>query len=878
MASLASMQNVLHLDINIAPKRKRKQYICQSCGAEFKRGEHLTRHERSHTMERPFSCDQCGSSFTRKDLLVRHSRMCNGTPSKRRNRRNVTMKVSPSHQGLAVPRTSSQHSPTDMTLSDEQVVSIRGIDVSTDSSPGNSILVAPSGIDKQYMRRPSIEKFSIGAELSDPSYLLSPERRFSDILFPSKQNFSGFETINPSLNLANIPFFDPLKFATPEVVAALSSMNMSDPVTAVSPQTEPCLSLGGSPPDDVEVSDMLLDQKRLSSAAIVVEFDDSCRTAMLNIFSVLGFDLEDVIPATQDMIRYFYAYIAGLHRHFPILHHTVFKFEFLKNYFLSPTIITHLSKDVNDASFPWEYVSSATLALTVMTVGALHALDHDVANGLRDLLWVILPKLVSNEMIADDNRLGLFQSYLLLCGFDTWSGDGNAVQHAIDEQSFLAKCCSRGVNLRRDRVLTNWRDWIKRESYHRLFWGVYVYMSDMFITYNQIISFNVLDRGFFLPESDSLWTAKTEYKWLTSLKSTVSPVTIDEIMKDIFSSQDEITFLKQTTERKSSRTLSIFDNEGRSNQWFMGKNNTPESITSIETLDGDDSSELFIINDRFHVLSSYAIYLVMHCVMHHIWSAFQLIQVGFPIASKKDELNRLRNLSFSHAAQILQSSAFKVLGLQAALSDEGSQRLMMFNACVLVRVMEIRLFKTSHALNSVLSEPNVDQFLDNALDEFLSSRPERSDLADRAVEDAIGVLEIPVSSGTDMYRRVVSVQCNVQNALCGWEMILFLSVWVHEIECSLLQNQEITKAEEKNIARIRSILGEVDENVRAGTEQSLAGSIVEFWSSLVDGIWVWGVTVRMANILKRLALKYQLAILNQQPACTVDSGASLSGF
>jgi hypothetical protein len=52
--------------------------------------EHLKRHERSHTKEKPFECPQCTRCFARRDLLLRHQQKLHQTsapPSRPRNRR-----------------------------------------------------------------------------------------------------------------------------------------------------------------------------------------------------------------------------------------------------------------------------------------------------------------------------------------------------------------------------------------------------------------------------------------------------------------------------------------------------------------------------------------------------------------------------------------------------------------------------------------------------------------------------------------------------------------------------------------------------------------------------------------------------------------------
>jgi transcription factor STE12 len=60
-----------------APSQKVKAFSCPlfSCGRLFKRLEHLKRHLRTHTMERPFQCTICRKRFSRSDNLTQHTRI-----------------------------------------------------------------------------------------------------------------------------------------------------------------------------------------------------------------------------------------------------------------------------------------------------------------------------------------------------------------------------------------------------------------------------------------------------------------------------------------------------------------------------------------------------------------------------------------------------------------------------------------------------------------------------------------------------------------------------------------------------------------------------------------------------------------------------------
>lgn len=55
------------------PLGKPRLFVCNTCTRAFARLEHLRRHERSHTKEKPFTCGVCLRKFSRRDLLLRHA-------------------------------------------------------------------------------------------------------------------------------------------------------------------------------------------------------------------------------------------------------------------------------------------------------------------------------------------------------------------------------------------------------------------------------------------------------------------------------------------------------------------------------------------------------------------------------------------------------------------------------------------------------------------------------------------------------------------------------------------------------------------------------------------------------------------------------------
>jgi hypothetical protein len=52
--------------------QERPVAVCDICGRAFGKQEHLVRHMRIHTRERPYPCPSCHKSFSRRDVLSRH--------------------------------------------------------------------------------------------------------------------------------------------------------------------------------------------------------------------------------------------------------------------------------------------------------------------------------------------------------------------------------------------------------------------------------------------------------------------------------------------------------------------------------------------------------------------------------------------------------------------------------------------------------------------------------------------------------------------------------------------------------------------------------------------------------------------------------------
>ncbi|EXK77057.1 hypothetical protein FOQG_18218 [Fusarium oxysporum f. sp. raphani 54005] len=95
--------------VNFPPPKtdKTRLHVCGTCQHSFARLEHLQRHERCHTKEKPFECPECARCFARRDLLLRHQQKLHQTsttssrPGNRRDSASGVSGVAPGQSQLA---------------------------------------------------------------------------------------------------------------------------------------------------------------------------------------------------------------------------------------------------------------------------------------------------------------------------------------------------------------------------------------------------------------------------------------------------------------------------------------------------------------------------------------------------------------------------------------------------------------------------------------------------------------------------------------------------------------------------------------------------------------------------------------------------------
>ncbi|KAL5120040.1 hypothetical protein ACEQ8H_002138 [Pleosporales sp. CAS-2024a] len=479
-----------------------KKYSCQFCSRAFSRSEHRSRHERSHTKERPFKCLKCRSTFVRRDLLLRHDRTVHakdgGAPlpsEQKRRAANKQPEAGPS-KPAAPPDTTAlapmDEHEDDMVDADIEAAAMLMTDfhhramasqepemVPTHSEP----VISPTG---PAMMEPVVP-------YTAPGQNMLPQMPWRDSMVPQTESKSPSAFTRASALSSH-----------PHQLPPLMERTMSGSETLA--PTFPCMDGGnglGTPGALSPYPSMLgpvspVDYRKspgpsqalTMTRAPQLESEEQCVKIYDNIKQ---YDSENALletfhlPSLNTLNRLLKTYFDLFHHHLPFLHPATF----------NPTDV------------------SAPLLLAVLSIGALYIFDQDQAYMLHIGSKVLVNQFLQNKENFSSRKCPLWtmQSTLLNMIFSSWSGDPKGLEWACSIKSLLANMVAGNryeLKIRteaREGAQPNHQEWVVDEQCRRTYYAVYIFFGLLTLTYNHTpaMGFNEFDT-LELPSSESLWT------------------------------------------------------------------------------------------------------------------------------------------------------------------------------------------------------------------------------------------------------------------------------------------------------------------------------------------------------------------------------------
>lgn len=477
----------------------------------FSRSEHRSRHERSHTKERPFKCLKCRSTFVRRDLLLRHDRTVHakdgGVPlqseAKRRNPGN-TSKASQNSDA------SKLNEIEDVAM--DQFADTNGFDVEQAAMLMHNFQqkAAMSGEDHHsihtgpmiaahapQMMEPTLSAYPgamtlptmqgwdhlVSQNISQPkaSSVASSADAHNDLLqFPTGSSISGASnTLAPLIERSESQTDGLPSFTTSSLMGGLATPGALSPFPSmVGPVSPVDYRRSPGPP-----------QQCTMARAPQVETDDQVNRIMENIrrCDSEGALLETFrLPQVSVLNRYLSTYFNFFHHHLPFVHPSSF----------DPAKV------------------SAPLLLSVLSIGALYTFEQDQAYMLHIGSKVLVTQFLQKKDNFSSRKcpLWMMQSSLLNMSFASWSGDPKGLEWACSIKSLLANMVAGNryeLKLRsegREGRQPTHAEWIEDEGCRRTYYAVYIFFGLLTLTYNHTpaISFNEFD-SLELPSSETLW-------------------------------------------------------------------------------------------------------------------------------------------------------------------------------------------------------------------------------------------------------------------------------------------------------------------------------------------------------------------------------------
>ncbi|CAG8128173.1 unnamed protein product [Penicillium olsonii] len=780
---------------------------CRFCNREFKRLEHLKRHERTHTQEKPFHC-QCGKYFSRQDLLSRHERLHHAKGST--NRSNSTLAspelVEETGDGsyLQIDDSTqlqpSLHGPawSDTTLTGSNVPPV------TESSYGMDMT-------QDALQLPVLSWDNDAFSFDDfiPSHFLDTDVSLSDLF----QQAPVHKELGPNALAGSGSFSELQNHTLTQNPNSVSHNALHDNMNLKQPPRFP--SMG----DHVDISNMDTRSNvancpwavSLSDYKIIVDRITTPQTALLNM----------PIPSKCALVRYLEGYFRKFHDHLPFLHAASFRPENIGIELL-------LSMSAVGAFYCFENAEGYRLYGTARSL-INYALESQ-RRKLIDRLTSQAPRSMTKGVTADQSvcsppllshtaetpqsdyssiegegsqaRLERAQALIILTAVGAW-GDKSLLKDSLAMSSQLADLVRQlGISKPDDASKLNlgWVAWTAHEQLRRTLLVAYIILN-----LNSIISdvppvILTHEVALCLPSCEAEWGANSAVAWQR---------------------HREVSALR---ERPLVQTL---------NQLFAGQS----------------------ICDDWGV-SAFSNYVLIIAIIQKIYFEIQICRDTVPI---QPELLK----TFERALKLWQHSWETTW--ESTLDPNSPKGPIGFNATAILRLAYIRLNIRRGLCHSFVASDNlkITEVFANLRGISLS----RNAPLDRAILQCIHALSIPVRVGIQNVARTQVMHWGIQHLICHLECALLLAIWVQNIAEAVQANgiASLRGDEIKLLTMVKGLVKEthlkdsiVYHEETAANMYRLAVSIARLWAEISGGTHIFDIVYRVGNCLSVISNTLEL--------------------
>ncbi|RHZ65219.1 hypothetical protein CDV55_100474 [Aspergillus turcosus] len=505
-----------------------RTFQCQRCSRTFARLEHLQRHDRSHTKEKPYICDKCPKSFTRKDLLTRHERLSHSSPSGKRDAENGDHPTPPSStdhvlDGLnilasavadhSLPTPTPPRGPHQHPLSAGQGSFSSGLAGSADQTPLAS--------------HPLQSTHSSGT--AEATVFGEPFSGYTTSNAYDGDDFTSFLDSIPLPSHPYSPTYQPLPVFPTWHFDSTSDYDHSVERTGAAEAAATPSSLvlprhGTQLPSLQPESPQTSHRARQPKGAIFVTAQ--CRDRIVTLLADYANVLTDpYIPSRHALSRCLTGYLSGYHDHYPFMHIPTLEIE-------NVSLQLFLSMAALGARYCREPDTSLSLYQIARTVTMEHVRRTYQFPGSGHFSEKF--RLSTTGTPESQDLLETIQALLLLHSVSSWFKRDPPHHESLFIRSFMESMLRMGGLNDLPEHDGSWESWIRRECVKRTSLIVFCYINILTIVFDITPLILTEEISMDLPCSEKEWHATSAVAWMQERSQTPPEPKLQDALSSLF--------------------------------------------------------------------------------------------------------------------------------------------------------------------------------------------------------------------------------------------------------------------------------------------------------------------------------------------------------